>query len=305
MKKSESPFEPSRDTGKTAVVYSDGVYTLGQQDGEAYLIAKGERYSLTCHPYEPCLYITDRSGFKTAVHNAFDPGAVLEIFSEGGMLSSITGRTYGARDFCRIVEYAAGMGDVGIDDAERVLGGRRTEEPDTPKEPAETDPEERDPFCELIADYPDLAVEYSIVKNDFRDPETGEPLPYGGAETHRRALERACRRLFDGWEYDIDRARAKKTDASALFTSEYREDALSYRKAFLYPPHGHGYTGKDFAKVNAVLFPNGTEYLEVYEWTTDWSEYFDDGHEWWGALCLTVYDRGLGRFAVIVASATD
>ena len=36
-----------------------------------------------------------------------------------------------------------------------------------------------------------------------------------------------------------------------------------------------------------------------------WSDYFDEGREWWGALCLTVYDETLGRFAVIMASATD
>ena len=43
----------------------------------------------------------------------------------------------------------------------------------------------------------------------------------------------------------------------------------------------------------------------MYEWTTDWSDYFDEGREWWGTLCLTVYDKTLGRFAVILASATD
>ena len=39
--------------------------------------------------------------------------------------------------------------------------------------------------------------------------------------------------------------------------------------------------------------------------TVDGAEYFDEGHEWWGALCLTVYDETLDRFAVIMASATD
>ena len=61
----------------------------------------------------------------------------------------------------------------------------------------------------------------------------------------------------------------------------------------------------DFDRLNAALFPEGTEGLEVYEWTTDWSEYFDEGREWWGTLCLTVYDKGMDRFVVILASATD
>jgi len=58
-------------------------------------------------------------------------------------------------------------------------------------------------------------------------------------------------------------------------------------------------------KRNEALFPKGKEGLEVYEWTTDWTEYFDEGHEWWGTLCLTVYDKLLDRMVVIMASATD
>ena len=58
-------------------------------------------------------------------------------------------------------------------------------------------------------------------------------------------------------------------------------------------------------QVNALLFPAGADDLEVYRWTTDWSNLFDDGREWWGTLCLTVYDWTLERFTVIMASATD
>ena len=80
---------------------------------------------------------------------------------------------------------------------------------------------------------------------------------------------------------------------------------MIYRGAFLYPPHGVPYTDADFDRLNAALFPKGKDGLEVYRWTTDWSSYFDDGHEWWGALCLTVYEKSMGRYAVILASATD
>lgn len=160
-----------------------------------------------------------------------------------------------------------------------------------------------DPFYEVIAAYPDCEIDYCLV--------AGEPQPCLGSGGHRRALERACRRLFapdedgDAWRRDVSRAVAKRIDAGELFSSEDQKGKLTYRKAFLHPPHENGYSDADFAKVNAVLFPNGTDGLDVYEWTTDWSDYFDEGHEWWGALCLTVYDRSLNRFAVILASATD
>ena len=170
--------------------------------------------------------------------------------------------------------------------------------------PEKAPKQEDDPFSLLLAAYPDLAVDYCIVPGD----------PYSrleGAEAHRRALSQACRKLFapdgeeEGWQYDLRRAKGTRMETQALFSSRYPKTGVNYRKAFLYPPHENSYTGEDFVRVNAALFPNGTDGLEVYEWTTDWSDYFDEGHEWWGALCLTVYDKSLSRFAVILASATD
>ena len=45
--------------------------------------------------------------------------------------------------------------------------------------------------------------------------------------------------------------------------------------------------------------------LEIPIVTSGDGLYFDDGNEWWGALCYTVYDKNLERFVVIMASATD
>ena len=152
-----------------------------------------------------------------------------------------------------------------------------------------------DPFCLLIAEYPDLVVDYCIVTDER----------YCGYESHRNALKTAFSRLGRGWEGDPGQAVGKRIAAAEMFSSQYQHGKLNYRKAFLYPPHKTNCTGKDFVRVNTVLFPNGTDGLEVYDWTTDWSDYFDDGHEWWGTLCLTVYDKTVDRFAVIMASATD
>lgn len=107
------------------------------------------------------------------------------------------------------------------------------------------------------------------------------------------------------WRYDAGKANGVRIPAETLFAPAERDGKLNYRKAFLYPPYENGYTDADFERLTASLFPNGKDKLEVYEWTTDWSEYFDEGHEWWGTLCYTVYDRSLDRFAVIMASATD
>jgi hypothetical protein len=153
-----------------------------------------------------------------------------------------------------------------------------------------------DPFFRLLAEYPDLAVEYSIVKC-----EDG----YYGYGSHRTALKTAFRELCKGWRGEPEKAEGQKISAEELFSPAAQDGKLNYRKAFLDPPHGNGYTDRDFDLVNGALFPNGTDRLEVYEWTTGWSEYFDDGREWWGTLCITAYDPSLERFAVMMASETD
>ena len=163
-------------------------------------------------------------------------------------------------------------------------------------------------FFKVIEEYPDVVCDYCLVNADDQYAKSIGVFPCRGADSHRLALECAARELFaDGkeWSYDIKGAKCRKLSNKALFAPANSDEWLNYRKAFLCPPHQNSYTDGDFERVNAVLFPGGEEGLEVYRWTTDWSEYFDEGHEWWGALCLTVYDKTLDRFVVIMASATD
>ena len=165
-----------------------------------------------------------------------------------------------------------------------------------------------DTFYRLIAEYPDIVCDYCLVGVENKYAKKTGAFPYRGVDSHRLALSCAAHELFrDGeeWSFDIKGAKCRKLSGKALFAPTNSDEWLNYRKAFLCPPHGNAYTDEDFERVNAVLFPGGTESLEVYRWTTDWSEYFDEGHEWWGALCLTVYDKTLDRFVVIMASATD
>ena len=184
-----------------------------------------------------------------------------------------------------------------------------------------------DPFYELIAEYPDCAVDYCIVRTE---------TPCRGLESHREALHFAMQKLARcsaeecGFElqYDMSIAAAKQIDAAAFLSLPDKTwkttitlsngtkatgysirttngGVIPYWQAFLLPPCGPEYAPEDFVKVNRVLFPHGADGLTVYEWTTGWSNYFDDGREWWGVLCVSAYDRNLRRFVVIMASATD
>jgi len=127
--------------------------------------------------------------------------------------------------------------------------------------------------------------------------------------------------------YDIDKAQASPLDPQVFFycphivktdyygnvfydaewepNDENFGTTVPYWYALMEPIHGRRNRPEDFKKVNEALFPNGTDALDIYEWTTDWSDFFDDGHEWYGACCWSVYDRTLSRYLVMLVSATD
>lgn len=79
---------------------------------------------------------------------------------------------------------------------------------------------------------------------------------------------------------------------------------ISYWYAFLEPPYGNNYLVKDFENINRTLFPF-KDSIEVYRWNDDFSNYFEDGKEWWGTGCWSVYDKTTQIYTVIVASLTD
>lgn len=98
--------------------------------------------------------------------------------------------------------------------------------------------------------------------------------------------------------YYIDKS--KITGVRSWSVDQYSQ----YAYAFLEPPYSNGYVIKDWERLNKVLFSSKKD-LEIYRWNTEWSNYFDDGLEWWGAHFWTVYDLKYNIFIVIGASATD
>ncbi len=94
-------------------------------------------------------------------------------------------------------------------------------------------------------------------------------------------------------------------DAEWVPNDENFGTTVPYWYALMEPVHGRRNKPEDFKEVNEVLFPNGTDVLDIYEWTTDWSDYFDDGHEWYGACCWSAYDKSLNRYAIMLVSTTD
>lgn len=97
--------------------------------------------------------------------------------------------------------------------------------------------------------------------------------------------------------YYIDKPKLKSRSWS---TEQYS----AYAYSFLEPPYGNILLLKDWEELNDILFPN-RDNITIYTWNTEWSNYFEDGLEWWGAYFWTVYDNVLNTFVVIGASSTD
>jgi len=197
----------------------------------------------------------------------------------------------------------------------------------------------QDPFYQLIGnEYDRCVIDYCLIAPDM--PYCGirshrEAVLYAMLKIierylveHRASEERWTDAIADDffpWSLDFRKAEAHRIDPEEFLyvptiTRKIKGGSTIYDRcdpdvdageqipywyAFLEPPQYFDATPEDFARLNDALFPNGAESLEVYEWTTDWSNYFDAGHEWWGTACWSAYDRSLDRFAVLFASATD
>ena len=195
-----------------------------------------------------------------------------------------------------------------------------------------------DPFYQLIGNYKNCIIDYCLIADDT--PYQGkrshkDAILFAMLKVIERYIEEQLRseikyreQIGDEpfpWNLDIGKAQAKLIDSASLLyvpqilSTDYhgnktydvpypntnKGEQIPYWYAFWETPHGSGYGPEDFRKINSVLFPGGPDVLEVYEWTTDWSNYFDDGHEWWGTACWSVYDKQSNRYVVIMASTTD
>lgn len=186
-----------------------------------------------------------------------------------------------------------------------------------------------DSFYDILNKYDRLVIDYCLMEND---------APHDGISSHKEALLYAMRRLKESCQWitvngeptviekisaeellcSTEEPQKENTDGAVPYHGKCTDGGrIPYRYAFLEPPHGTGqvrrngsllrdrYGSEDFDTVNNALFPEGTEELEIHEWSTDWSSYFDAGHEWWGTLCYSIYDKKLNRYTVIMASSTD
>lgn len=175
-------------------------------------------------------------------------------------------------------------------------------------------------YALLAAKYPDCLLDYVILQYE------GD---YQGEATHKSAVEAAFAVLKNrrgiGNRFDLsltiipeNMVGMPQTMAQLLslppedgHTSRWNgvsgrtiHTPFPYWNAFLNPPYGVPYGVEDFMRINAVLFPFPA-YCQVFRWNDGFSNYFDDGKEWWGTGCWSVYDTVSGLFVIIGASLSD
>jgi hypothetical protein len=103
-----------------------------------------------------------------------------------------------------------------------------------------------------------------------------------------------------------------KLDQNIFSRGEIGQYIRGYHYAFYYPPYNlqglrdeNGYSLEWlFSAMNHALFGDDNEALTIYAWSTDWADYFNQGHEWWGSFLWTVYSTQTKLMVGIAASAS-
>ncbi|MGM3275050.1 hypothetical protein [Ralstonia sp. 24A2] len=111
---------------------------------------------------------------------------------------------------------------------------------------------------------------------------------------------------------NVMEARSRVLSASDVCALTQPDGALE--RAFLDPPYTTKLDAADFQMWLTILRMFPDEQVEVLDWVGDpwndparssWSSYFDDGKEWWGVWCLTLYNPRRRTLCALAASATD
>ena len=175
-------------------------------------------------------------------------------------------------------------------------------------------------YKQLKTKYDRVVLDYVIMSVDTE---------YEGEKTHKNAINEALQIINirniecfgEDYKISLDEEKMKAFPSNMeellqLPEDDYYDNRLKknrafskpapmpYWFAFLEPPHGNSYVKKDFIAFNDLLFPN-KNHCEVYSWNDEFSNYFDEGKEWWGTGLWSIYDCLERTMVIIGASLTD
>ncbi|WAJ38723.1 hypothetical protein OU800_05695 [Pseudomonas sp. GOM7] len=114
------------------------------------------------------------------------------------------------------------------------------------------------------------------------------------------------------WTTDLTKASSQPLTTGAIRELSSEEGLLC--RAFRDPPYGTQLQVADFREWLQMLRLYPEEGMQVLDWVgnadaepqrSTWSDYFEDGKEWWGIWCLTLYNPRRRTLSALAASATD
>ena len=307
---------------KDEILYKTEDYSLIKKNNELILNDNKNRYNLESNSYEPCLYIKKDNKIMVIIHNSLTTDELINISINKNKINLINGKDYDIKEICKLIILAINNGiyDTDISYLEKMNRERIDETEDNRKNIKRnliTNINSNiltntmielieDPFYEEYKKYEECVLDYCIVKDNSN---------YLGEKSHKEVVIFAMEKWKEKYKekYNIlitieeEKMKSTKIDSKEFFEDRetLQEENKSYSNLFLNPPYGSRYKRKDFEKINNLLFPKGKDNLEIYEWSTNWSNYFEEGLEWWGARCISIYDKNRNRFVVIGASITD
>lgn len=172
----------------------------------------------------------------------------------------------------------------------------------------ETSYDGEEPSVNVLRQAARRTVERVIESGENRSPNT-VIKPGTGARIDETVLRRAVPEsetweqfLGPLWNWKLQRVEQPSTSGWS--------GNPGYAYAFSHPPYTLRLAGNEltraFRQVLQLLLdaPIGDASVKILRWPADWSWYFDDGHEWWGSFCWTLW-RPPERIVGITASFTD
>ena len=179
-----------------------------------------------------------------------------------------------------------------------------------------------DPVYEMLDQrFPELQLDYMLLSAE--ESPAGEAGHKEAVLTALRLMNRRSRignlLVFPPITADPAKMQGKPVDPERFFAENgtiLREDGvretpapgeMCYWAAFFDPPYGVPYNKTDFYLLNAALFPIPLKKdpLQIMSWSGDFTNYFDQGNEWWGTALWSIYDPLMQRYVIIGASLTD
>ena len=126
-----------------------------------------------------------------------------------------------------------------------------------------------------------------------------------------RGYDFKTKQLVSLWKVSED-GRSASLGGTGMLGLEHDYVTDAYAQAFSEPPYGlfgdlaglrRG--SELFVTINNELLGGLHNGLPINQWSTDWSSYFDAGHEWWGSFLWTIRPPDRDWVVVITASTTD